>query len=76
MARVLHVLTADAPALAAPAIAAGAGAPGARVTVVLLGVAAPDGLPGEVIVRRLAPGDLDYPELLDLIFAADHVVAW
>lgn len=76
MARVLHVLTAEAPTLAAPAIAAGAREPDAQVTVVLLGGPAPAGLPGEVTVRRLAPGDLDYAGLLDLIFAADRVVAW
>jgi hypothetical protein len=29
-----------------------------------------------VSVRRLAAGDLDYSQLLDLIFATDHVVTW
>ena len=48
----------------------------ARVTVVLLDGAAAPSLPAGVAVRRLAPGDLDYAGLLDLIFAHDHVVTW
>jgi hypothetical protein len=43
--------------------------------VLLDGAAAP-ALPADVTVRRLAEGDLDYAELLDLIFAHDHVVTW
>ena len=43
--------------------------------VLLDGAAAPS-LPAGVAVRRLAPGDLDYAGLLDLIFAHDHVVTW
>jgi len=27
-------------------------------------------------MRRLAPGELDYAGLLDLIFTHDHVVTW
>jgi len=75
MAAFLHLLKADASPLAGPAIAAHRREPGARVTVVVLDGPAPDLGPG-VAVRRLAAGDLDYAGLLDLIFAADHVVAW
>ena len=76
MAAVLHLVKADAGALAAQVIAANAAEPGARVTVVLLDGAAAPALPPSVTVRRLAPGELDYPGLLDLIFAHDHVVTW
>lgn len=76
MAAVLHLVKADAGALAAPVITANAAEPGARVTVVLLDGAAVPALPPSVTVRRLAPGELDYPGLLDLIFAHDHVVTW
>jgi hypothetical protein len=75
MAAVLHLLKADAGALAAPVIAANAAEPGARVTVVLLDGATAPTLPAGVTVR-LAPGELDYAGLLDLIFTHDHVVTW
>ncbi len=48
----------------------------ARVTVAMLDAAPPPSLPAGVAVRRLAPGDLDYAGLLDLIFAHDHVITW
>jgi hypothetical protein len=48
----------------------------ARVTVVLLDAATAPSLPVGVATRRLAPGDLDYAGLLDLIFAHDHVITW
>jgi hypothetical protein len=32
-------------------------------------------LPGAVRVRRVG-ADLSYAELLDLIFASDHVITW
>ena len=76
MAAFLHLLKADAGALAAPVIAANAAEPDARVTVVLLDGAAAPPLPTSVTVRRLAAGELDYAGLLDLIFAHDHVVTW
>lgn len=76
MASFLHLLRKDTGALAAPVIAANAARPDARVTVVLLdGAVAPD-LPAGVAVRRLTAGELDYPGLLDLIFAHDHVITW
>jgi len=76
MASFLHLLKADSGALAGPVIERNRREPGARVTVVLLDGAAPPALPGDVTVRRLAPGDLDYSALLDLIFEADHVITW
>jgi hypothetical protein len=44
--------------------------------VVLLDGAVAPPLPAGATVRRLADGELDYPGLLDLIFAHDHVVTW
>jgi hypothetical protein len=77
MAAFLHLLKADsAAALAASVIEANLAEPGARVTVVLLDGAAAPALPAGATVRRLAAGELDYPGLLDLIFAHDHVVTW
>jgi hypothetical protein len=75
MATFLHLLKGDAPALAAAVIASNRREPDARVTVVLLDEAPPPA-GADVTVRRLAPGDLDYAGLLDLIFSHDHVVAW
>jgi hypothetical protein len=76
MAAFLHLLKGDSAALAGPVIESNLREADARVTVVLLdGVSAPP-LPAGATVRRLAPGDLDYTGLLDLIFAPDHVVAW
>jgi hypothetical protein len=76
MARVLHLWKADAPAAAADILAAAAARAGDEHTVVLLAGAAPPALPAGVAVRRLAPEDLDHAALLDLIFAADRVIAW
>lgn len=75
MARALHLLKADVPAVAVSAIAAAAAEPGSEVTVVLLDGAPAPPLPAGVDVRRL-PGDLDHAGLLELIFEADHVLAW
>jgi len=72
----LHVLKGDSAPLAAPVIEANAREPGAKVTVVLLDDATPPSLPSSVTVRRLAPADLDYSALLDLIFQSDHVISW
>jgi hypothetical protein len=76
MPAVLHLLKADSPPLARTVIARQHGDAGETVTVVLLDGAADPGLPAGVTVRRLAPGDLDYAGLLDLIFDHDHVVTW
>lgn len=72
----LHLVKGDSSALAASVIEANLREPDARVTVVLLDGASPPPLPAGVTVRRLADDDLDYPGLLDLIFAHDHVVTW
>ena len=77
MAAFLHLLKADsASPLAASVIESNLAEPGARVTVVLLDGATAPPLPAGVTVRRLADGELDYPGLLDLIFAHDHVITW
>jgi len=73
----LHLLRADsASPLAASVIESNLAEPDARVTVVLLDGAIAPSLPAAVAVRRLADGELDYPGLLDLIFAHDHVITW
>jgi hypothetical protein len=73
MARFLHLLKRDSPPLAAAVVEQNRREPGAQVIVVLLEgtLAAPAG----VEVRRLG-SDLDYSQLLDLIFESDHVVTW
>lgn len=76
MATFLHLVKRDAAALAGPVIESNLREADARVTVVMLDTAAPPPLPAGVAVRRLAPGDLDYAALLDLIFAHDHVITW
>jgi ABC-type transporter Mla maintaining outer membrane lipid asymmetry permease subunit MlaE len=76
MAGFLHLVKSDSATLAASVIEANRREPGALVTVVLLDGAAAPTLAADVTVRRLAEGDLDYAELLDLIFAHDHVVTW
>lgn len=76
MSSFLHIVKGDSPALAAAVIASNFREPGARVTVVLLDGAPEPAVAAGVAVRRLAPGDLDYTGLLDLIFAHDHVVTW
>ena len=73
MARYLHLVGPDAGALAGPVIAGAE--PGAEITVVLLDGGAPPSVPTRARVRRLGDG-LDYAELLDLIFDADHVISW
>jgi hypothetical protein len=74
MARFLHLIKGDAPALARAAVERNLREPGAQVTVVLLDGAGAEA-PAGATVRRLG-ADLDYDRLLDLIFEADHVVAW
>jgi hypothetical protein len=73
MARYLHLLKADAPALAPGVI--GHPAPDATVTVVMLDGSVPPPLPPGARLLRLGEG-LDHAGLLDLIFEADHVISW
>ena len=74
MSRVLHLFkgthAGEALAVIAPQAAAGD-----EVTVALLGGAAAPALPAGVSVQRV-PEDASYERLLELIFAADHVVTW
>jgi hypothetical protein len=76
MATFLHLIKGDSAALAGPVIEASLREADARITVVRLDSAAAPSLPAGVAVRRLAPGDLDYAGLLDLVFAHDHVITW
>jgi hypothetical protein len=73
MARYLHLLKADTPALA-PAVIRQA-APDAILTVVMLDGSAPPSLPPGARLLRLGEG-LDHAGLLDLIFESDHVISW
>lgn len=73
MARYLHLLKYDSPPLAAAVIDRHRREPGADVTVVRLdgATSAPAGLAVQTIGT-----DLDWAQLLELIFASDHVVTW
>jgi len=73
MARFLHLLKHDSPPMAAAVVEQNRREPGAAVTVVLLeeAIDAPKG----VTVKTLG-SDLDYGQLLELIFESDHVVTW
>ena len=74
MSSVLHLVKGEAP-LALAVIAAEL-ADGDAVTVAVLeGAPSPADLPGTVTIRRVSR-DLSYPELLELVFAADRVIAW
>ena len=74
MARVLHLLSRHDAPLVADVIGQEIDA-GDDVTVALLaGVATPD-LPDGIQARRV-PEDLSYQQLLEEIFAADHVITW
>jgi hypothetical protein len=75
MPRFLHLVKPDSSPLAAAVAARNLGEPGGEVTVVLLAGAADPSVPQGVAVKRLGV-DLDYGQLLDLIFASDHVVTW
>ena len=70
MARYLHLLKADTPALA-PAVI-GQAAPDATV---MLDGSVPPTLPPGARLLRLGEG-LDHAGLLDLIFESDHVISW
>lgn len=74
MARVLHLFK-GAHAGEALAVIEPQAAAGDEVTVALLGGAAVPALPTGVSIRRV-PDDTSYEGLLELIFSADHVVAW
>jgi hypothetical protein len=73
MARFLHLMKRDSPPMAATVIERNSREPGADVTVVLLDGTLP--APAGVTVKKLG-SDLDYGQLLDLIFESDHVVTW
>ncbi len=75
MARFLHLVKSDSPPLAGAVAGRNLSEPGDEVTVVLLAGAAAPAIPAGVAVKRLGV-DLDYRQLLDLIFASDHVVTW
>ena len=74
MATVLHLLKGPDAALARFVIDQNVLA-GDQVSAVFLEGSAVVELPGAVRVRRVG-ADLSYPELLDLIFASDHVITW
>jgi hypothetical protein len=74
MAAALHLLKGGDASLALAVVAHQLEA-GDRVTIALLPGASAPVLPPGVAVRRL-PDDLSYDELLELVFAADHVVTW
>lgn len=74
MARVLHLWKGGVPDLLRSAIVQHVAA-GDEVIVGTLAGAALEGLPDGVTIHRV-PQDLDYDGLLDLVFAADHVVTW
>jgi hypothetical protein len=75
MTSALHLLTGDDPAPLLVMIEQQRRDPSTTVTVVLLPGATVAPLPDDVRVRRV-DHDLSYSDLLDLIFASDHVVTW
>jgi hypothetical protein len=74
MARALHVFKGDHGAEAGIAIARAVAA-GDQVEVAIVGGVAAPPLPTGVTVHRV-PDQLSYEALVELIFAADHVVTW
>jgi hypothetical protein len=74
MPSVLHLVTNGQAALVLPVIARQAAA-GDTVTVALMAGATTPVLPLGVTVHHV-PSQLTYDQLLDLIFAADQVIAW
>ena len=74
MAIVLHLLKGASSGLAEETIGRQVGA-GDQVTVALLQGGPRPPLPDGVPFHRV-PDDLSYSALLDLIFAADQVIAW
>src|SRR5262249_16105705 len=73
MARFLHLLNRDSPAIAGAVVEQNRREAGVQVTVVLLDDDTQ--APAQVTVKRLG-ADVDYAGLLELIFASDHVVSW
>ena len=73
MARYLHLLKHDSPPLAAVVIDRQRRQLGSDVTVVRLDGAA--SAPAGLAVQTVG-ADLDWAQLLELIFASDHVVTW
>jgi hypothetical protein len=73
MARFLHLLKRDSPPMAAAVVEQNRREPGAEVTVVLLeeAIDSPQG-----VTVKILGSDLDYGQLLELIFESDHVVTW
>jgi hypothetical protein len=74
MAGVLHLLKGPDAALARSVIDQNVRA-GDQVSAVFLEGSAIFARPAAVRVRRVGD-DLSYAELLDLIFASDHVITW
>jgi hypothetical protein len=74
MASVLHLLKGPDVALARSVIDQNVRA-GDQVSAVFLEGSAVVELPATVRVRRVG-ADLSYAELVDLIFASDHVITW
>lgn len=74
MATVVHLVRGAADTLAASTIERAVDA-GDHVTLVLLEGALELPHPARVAIRRV-PEELSYSELLDLVFAADQVIAW
>ena len=74
MARALHVFKGDHGAEAGVAIAHAVAA-GDQVEVAIVGGATAPPLPDGVTVHRV-PDEVSYATLVELIFAADHVVTW
>lgn len=74
MASVLHLVKGPDTALARSVMEQNVRA-GDQVSAVFLEGSAVVELPTAVRVRRVG-ADLSYAELLDLIFASDHVITW
>jgi len=74
MPAVLHLVDGAATPLALDTIHKQTAA-GDRITVVLLEGAPAGDFPHQARIHRL-PGDVSYDDLLDLVFAADQVIAW
>lgn len=81
MPHVLHLIKPPVSAQALATIRRQSREPGTTLTVVLTQGVPALPLPDGVRILRLAdqppaPGALTYPQLLDLLFAADQVVSW
>jgi hypothetical protein len=75
MAGVLHLFTRGDASLARPLIERQRAQSDTTVTVVLLPGATVPPLPDGLRITRV-PDELSYPELLELIFESDQVIAW